>query len=59
MTDKQWQELCHDISDRRGLKHEWNAIDDDVKLEIRKAWEEILNTPSQVKSFTEHWKKEK
>jgi hypothetical protein len=44
MTDRQWKELCHDISDRRGLKWEWDKIDDDVKLEIRKAWEKILGS---------------
>lgn len=42
MTDKQWQALCADISDRRGLKWEWSKIDEDVKKDIRKAWEEIL-----------------
>jgi hypothetical protein len=44
MTDKQWEALCADIKDRRGLKWEWDRIDEDIKLEIRKAWEKILNS---------------
>jgi hypothetical protein len=43
MTDKQWEELCADISDRRGLRQQWEKIDEDVKREIRKAWEQILD----------------
>lgn len=44
--------LEKDISDRRGLKHEWQLIDDDVKDEIRQAWRSIVAgaltaTPSQ------------
>lgn len=31
-----------DISDRRGLKHEWDEIDDEVKDEIRSMWAEII-----------------
>ena len=42
ISDEQWHELCHDISDRRELKWEWDKIDDDVKLQIRRAWSEIL-----------------
>ena len=36
------KELEHDISDRRGLKHEWNRIDADVKQEIRKTWTDLV-----------------
>jgi hypothetical protein len=43
MTDKQWKELQKDILDRRGLKWEWEKIDPDVKRDIRKAWEKILD----------------
>ena len=43
LTDEQWEALCHDISDRRGLKREWNQIDDEVKLDIRKAWSILLS----------------
>lgn len=45
LTDEKWKALCRDISDRRGLKWEWNKIDDDVLVEIRKAWSEILFAP--------------
>lgn len=30
--------LVADITDRQGLKHEWNSIDDDVKAEIMATW---------------------
>lgn len=42
LTDEQWNALCEDISDRRGLKWEWEKIDDNVKLAIRYAWEAII-----------------
>jgi hypothetical protein len=35
--------LEEDISDRRGLKWEWNKIDPDVKQEIREAWGKLLH----------------
>jgi len=34
--------LIYDISDRRGLKHEWNAIDAEVQREIRATWRKII-----------------
>lgn len=34
--------LEHDIKDRRGLKHEWNAIDADVLEQLRAEWCEIV-----------------
>jgi hypothetical protein len=36
------ESLIKDIRDRSGLKHEWNAIDDDVKEEIRSSWKNIV-----------------
>lgn len=51
LTDKQWKSLCRDILDRRGLKWEWAKIDDDVKAEIRKAWDKIIfsrSTPAAL-----------
>lgn len=33
-----------DISDRRGLRHEWDRIDADVKAEIRAKWRDIIAT---------------
>ncbi|MBK7823436.1 MAG: hypothetical protein IPJ61_20835 [Tessaracoccus sp.] len=35
-------EIERDILDRRGLKREWAAIDDDVRAEIKAAWSSIL-----------------
>jgi len=42
ITDAQWEALCHDIGDRRGLKWEWEKTDEDIKLQIRAAWSKIL-----------------
>lgn len=36
------QALLDDLTDRRGLKWEWDKIDDDVKSEIIGAWERIV-----------------
>lgn len=41
-TDKAIDALIADICDRRGLKWEWEKIDDDVVQEIRAAWRDIL-----------------
>lgn len=47
MTDRQKANnivnlIVDDISDRRGLKWEWEKIDDDVKSEIKKVWRDII-----------------
>lgn len=46
MTYSAWERifarLSSDIADRRGLKWEWEKIDDDVKAEISKAWRAIV-----------------
>lgn len=34
--------IIDDLSDRKGIKHEWNMIDDDVKAEIRQCWADII-----------------
>lgn len=34
--------IVADIRDRRGLKHEWDAIDADVQAEIRETWVQVL-----------------
>lgn len=34
--------IIEDIRDRRGLKSEWNGIDEDVKAEIRETWSDII-----------------
>lgn len=36
-------DLISDISDRRGLKSEWNKIDGDVQDEIIARWAEIVS----------------
>lgn len=48
MRNEQWKAICEDISDRRGLKWEWSRIDDDVKADIRAAWELILDAPPKA-----------
>lgn len=44
--EKAWEilfEKLHiDISDRRGLKHEWGAIDKEVKDEINTTWQKLF-----------------
>jgi hypothetical protein len=35
--------IIRDLSDRRGLRHEWEAIDDDIKNEIRDEWLSIVS----------------
>lgn len=35
-------EIERDIIDRRGIKREWRAIDDDVRAEIKAAWGAIV-----------------
>ena len=32
----------HDFRDRRGLRQEWEWIDDDIQAEIRLAWADIV-----------------
>lgn len=36
------EKILDDLTDRRGLRHEWERLDDDVKDEIRQKWEEIV-----------------
>lgn len=39
-----FNKLDTDIRDRRGLKHEWSSIDEDVmRCELRPAWERIIH----------------
>jgi hypothetical protein len=35
-------EIIKDISDRRGLSHEWNSIDEDIQEEIKDSWMKII-----------------
>jgi hypothetical protein len=34
--------ILKDLSDRRGLKHQWEQIDQDIKEEIVAKWEQIV-----------------
>lgn len=34
--------IIADLKDRRGLRQEWEGIDDDVQQEIRKVWRQIV-----------------
>jgi hypothetical protein len=36
--------IVDDIEDRRGLKHEWRGIDEDIRRDIRKTWASIIVT---------------
>lgn len=33
--------IWQDLTDRRGLKHEWQGIDDTIKAEILQRWVEL------------------
>lgn len=45
-----FERLSRDIKDRRGIKHEWNAIDKDVMdEEIKPEWEKIIQEEIQKK----------
>lgn len=35
--------ILADLTDRRGLRHEWYGIDDEIQDEIVQAWESIIN----------------
>jgi hypothetical protein len=34
--------ILRDLKDRRGLRHAWERIDEDIQLEIENAWKEII-----------------
>lgn len=34
--------LIRDMTDRRGLRHEWDKIDDDVREELLNTWLSII-----------------
>ena len=36
------KELLADLTDRRGLRQEWESIDEDVRKEIKKEWTAIF-----------------
>lgn len=43
IVSKAVDEIIRDLTDRRGLKHAWDGIDEDIQAEVRKRWEDILH----------------
>lgn len=41
-------QLIADLTDRRGLRQEWEDIDEDIQAEIRETWRAIIEAPSLV-----------
>ena len=41
-------QLIEDLTDRRGLRQEWEGIDEDIQNEIRETWRAIIEAPSLV-----------
>ena len=37
------EEIINDLSDRRGLDHEWGSIDDEIQSEIMEGWRVIID----------------
>lgn len=37
------RKIVADLSDRRGLRQEWEQIDRDIQKEIRSMWEQIIH----------------
>lgn len=35
--------IIRDLSDRRGLRHEWDRIDREIQVEIRKKWAALID----------------
>ena len=37
--------IISDLTDRKGLRHEWDNIDEDIQDEIRSTWIKIVKQP--------------
>ena len=52
--------IIDDLSDRRGLRHEWDNIDEDIQDEIRETWrgliEKALAAPPPTDSLEDNAK---
>jgi hypothetical protein len=50
------ERLDIDISDRRGLKHEWMSIDEDIKEQLKDEWIQIIceEIPEQEPTIENH-----
>lgn len=42
LVEKTLFEILNDFTGRRGLRHEWNRIDDDIKEEVLSEWLKII-----------------
>jgi len=42
------REIVADLSDRRGLRHEWEQIDPDIQREIVETWTKIVTKHLKV-----------
>lgn len=42
VADYAVKQIIDDLTNRRGLGHEWDAIDDDIQAEIKARWTEII-----------------
>ena len=38
------KDILADLTNRRGLRQEWEQIDDDIQKEIIKEWQTIVNS---------------
>ena len=43
MVEKCLAKILDDLTDRRGLRQEWDCIADDIKTEIKNTWGNILS----------------
>lgn len=50
IAEEIYDDLIYDLTDRRGLKQEYWNIDDDVRLEIKHTWVEIIK--KRLSNFT-------
>jgi NAD(P)-dependent dehydrogenase (short-subunit alcohol dehydrogenase family) len=56
-------EIIADLSDRRGLRHQWDQIDEDIQQQIREEWEEIVATNlaahfNKLRELVEKWREQ-
>ena len=41
--------IIRDLSDRRGLRQEWDLIDEDIRREIRAEWAALIDKAFKTK----------
>lgn len=47
-VQKTLKNLLADHNDRRGLRHQWEQIDEDIQEEIKAVWAEIIRKGQQA-----------